>query len=104
MRQLEIWRLTGDRGGSGKEVLAVILQHDLLRDLDTCIVAPLRPRDELPPIGRLRPEVTLERRQYRLIIGRLSVVRRRALAERIGTVSADAEEIRRALDELLVGA
>ena len=75
----------------------------LLQDLGTSVVAPLRPLQKLPPIGRLRPEIAIERQRFRLIVDRLVAVRPQVLTERIGSAEPASESIRRAMDELLCG-
>ena len=103
MLQFEIWRLLAPPGESRNAPRVVVLQHPHLRDLETCVVAPLRTLPELPALGRLRPEITVGRKRYRLIVDRLSVVSRKVLVERIGSAEQCAEPIKRALDELFYG-
>jgi|AACY02.2.fsa_nt_gi CcdB protein. len=49
-RQFDVCRM---RNGA----LVVVIQSDLLDEMRTRVVVPLLPRDMLPPIGRLTPEV-----------------------------------------------
>ena len=103
MLQFEIWRLKPTREAKSTRQLVVILQHPRLQDLDTTVVAPLRSASELPAVGRLKPEIQLSRKRYRVIIDRLSVISRSALLERIGSAAEFADPIKRATDQLLYG-
>ena len=103
MLQFEIWQLKPTRHAKSMAKLVVVLQHPRLQDLDTTVVAPLRLMGELPGIGRLRPEVSVGRKRYRVIVDRLSVISQSALAKRIGSASDFSESIKRATDELLYG-
>lgn len=80
-----------------------MLQHELSFGLDTRLVAPLRALDELPALGRMRPDIVLGRKRFRLIVDRLNVVRTQDLVERVGTAQGFSEQIKRALDELFYG-
>lgn len=103
MEQFEIWKLRSERGQPTEGVLVIVLQHKLFMDLDTRVVAPLREEAELPALGRVRPSIKLGRKRLRLIVDRLSVVRKRDLIERIGNAESAKEAIKRAVDELVLG-
>jgi toxin CcdB len=89
------------RGGRGNPV--VILQHRLSHDLDTCVVAPLVPTSELPPIERMRPLVYYRERDYVIAVDRLAAVARRNIDKPVGSVAAQRDGIIAAIDLLFTG-
>ena len=103
MLQFEVRRLAHRGAGRKANARVVVLQHELSFGLDTRLVAPLRALDELPALGRMRPDIVLGRKRFRLIVDRLNVVRTQDLVERVGTAQGFSEQIKRALDELFYG-
>ncbi len=98
MDQFDICSL---RGGRGNPV--VILQHRVSQHLDTCIVAPLVPTSQLPPIERLRPLVRHRDRDHVIAVDRLAAVARRSIDKPIGSAAAQRDHIIAAIDLLFTG-
>lgn len=82
---------------------AVILQHRLLDDLDTCVIAPLVPAGQRLPVRRLRPPVRIAEKEYVLAIDRLAAVERRSIGEAVGSLAFRRDEIIAAVDLLFTG-
>jgi toxin CcdB len=89
------------RSGQGNPV--VILQHRLSHHLDTCIVAPLVPASQLPPIERMRPLVRYRDRDHVIAMDRLAAVARRSIDKRVGSVASERDPIIAAIDLLFTG-
>jgi len=103
MEQFAIYRLKPGKSGARRPLLAVVLQHRLAFGSGTVVVAPLRPENELPAIGRLRPGIALGDVRYRAIVDRLNVIAESELQELMGTAQHLRDELKRALDELFFG-
>jgi toxin CcdB len=103
MSRFDICRLRPAGPGSSGPELVVVLQSDLLSDLDTRMVAPLARERDAPPIGKLRPHVTLRGRKYRIVIDRMNVVGVRYLGEVVGSAASLDYEIGRAIDAVFLG-
>ena len=89
------------RGGRGNPV--VILQHRLSHHLDTCVVAPLVPTSQLPPIERMRPLIRYQDRDHVIVIDRLAAVARRSIDKPVGSAAAQRDHIIAAIDLLFTG-
>ena len=98
MNQFDICPL---RGGRGNPV--VILQHRLSHQLDTCVVAPLVPTSQLPPLERMRPLVRYRDRDHVIAVDRLAAVTRRSIAKPVGSAAAQRDHIIAAIDLLFTG-
>ena len=91
-------------GGKGRSAgLVLILQADLMRSLETRVVAPLVLIGALPAMTKLRPEFAVDGQRRVLVTDRMSVLP----CKDIGTVVTSARDrewdIRRALDLVFVG-
>jgi toxin CcdB len=102
MEQLSICRVqrTGPRGSRD---MVVVLQHALLDDLNTRVVAPLVLSSELPHIPKLRPKVRIDEKDYVVAIDRLAAVPRRSIGEMLGSIQMGREEMIAAVDLLFTG-
>ena len=102
MEQLSICRLhqTGPRHSRD---MVVVLQHALLDDLNTRVVAPLVLSSELPHIPKLRPKVRIDEKDYVVAIDRLAAVPRRSVGEMLGSMLMRREEMIAAVDFLFTG-
>ena len=89
------------RGGRGNPV--VILQHRLSHHLDTCVVAPLVPTNQWPPIERMRPLVRYGDRDHVIAVDRLAAVARRSIDKPVGSAAAQRDHIIAAIDLLFTG-
>jgi toxin CcdB len=83
--------------------MVVVLQHALLDDLNTRVVAPLVLSTELPHIPRLRPKVRVDEKEYVVAIDRLAAVPRRSVGEMVGSMQLRREEMIGAIDFLFTG-
>jgi toxin CcdB len=88
---------------SGGSNPVVILQHRLSHHLDTCVVAPLVPASQLPPIEHMRPLVRYRNRDHVIVIDRLAAVARRSIDKPIGSAAAQRDHIIAAVDLLFTG-
>lgn len=97
MAQFDVYRVTGDR-------LVVDCQHDLLSDLPSRIVAPLRPAgDAVVQAARLNPVVDIDGSRFRIATQFLRAIERRELKDYVGSLAAYEYEIKAALDMLISG-
>ncbi len=96
MRQFDVCQLA--RG----EVV-VILQHDLLDELKTVVVAPLMEPARFPVASRLRPQTSWDREIRVIAVERLAAVERRALGPPLGSLEAHRAAIIAAIDILVTG-
>ncbi|TDR88103.1 CcdB protein [Enterovirga rhinocerotis] len=101
MRQFSVCRLKG-RSGTLSGRLVVVLQHDLLSDLRTRIVAPLLSLTEADAIGRIAPEVAFGGRRYRLCLYELMTIDISSLSEPSGTVDVH-DAVMRGIDQIFAG-
>jgi toxin CcdB len=84
-------------------VLVVDLQHDLLDQLPTRVVAPLLPPDQAGrPVRDLHPVFDFEGVPHILALHLLAAVPRRDLGPAIGTLDAGYDAIMRGLGILLL--
>ena len=81
----------------------VILQHRLSHHLDTCVVAPLIPASQLPPIERMRPLVRYRNRDHVIAVDRLAAVARRSIDMPVASAAAQRDHIIAAIDLLFTG-
>ena len=88
------------RGGG----VVVNLQSDFLDWLDTRLVAPLAPLDQSPPPAQyLNPVFTLKGGKFALIIQSRAAVPTAALGGAVADLSAQQNEITRAIDMVFRG-
>src|SRR5947209_674536 len=81
----------------------VDVQADLLDALTTRVVVPVRSRDEVEVVRDLNPTVEIEGTPYVLLTQELTAIARSELRRPVGSLATHRDEIRRALDILLVG-
>lgn len=82
----------------------VVLQHNLLADLDTIVVAPLVRMDEgFQAISGLNPAVEFSDEPFAVSIQELAGISRANLGAMVGTLEAHRDTIIRALDILFTG-
>ncbi len=98
MRQYDVCRLKGR-----KDQLVVVLQHDLVDDLETRVVAPLTDKPYQRLIAGLRLAVDFEGAKLVLQIDRLAAIDRRELGSVTGNLAAEEERIKNALDLVFLG-
>ncbi|HWK47978.1 MAG TPA: CcdB family protein [Stellaceae bacterium] len=90
-----------DPSGSG---LLLDVQSDLLSNLATRVVVPLRlPDDSPPPIGGLNPIFEIAGRKYVMATSLLSAIPAREVTVPVGNLSRHHSTIMNALDFLLSG-
>jgi toxin CcdB len=83
--------------------LVVVLQHDMVDDLDTRIVAPLSDKPYRKLIGGLRLIVEFKGSSLVLQVDRLSAVERRELGKVAGNLGNEEARIKTALDLMFLG-
>ncbi|WP_294197084.1 CcdB family protein [uncultured Sphingomonas sp.] len=97
MAQFGIYRVDGHG-------LVVDCQSDLLSDLQSRIVAPLRAEaEDSVSLSRLNPRIEVDGIAYRVATQFLRSVDRRVLGEHIGSANAIEWEIKTAVDMLISG-
>jgi toxin CcdB len=99
MRQFDVCRLRGRRA----EQLVVILQHDLVDDLETRIVAPLSDKPFRKLIAGLRLPVVFDGSKFILQIDRLAAIDRREIGAVAGSLATEEQRIKNALDLAFFG-
>ncbi len=100
IRQFDICPLRRRRGAATH---VVVLQHDILDDLRTLLVAPLRPVTASEPNPRLRPLITVAGMAHALAVDMLSVIDRRELDAAVASAETSKVEIWRAIDMAFYG-
>ncbi len=81
----------------------VDVQADLLDALTTRVVVPIRSTNEVEVVRDLTPVVDIEGSTYVLLTQELTAVARSELRRPVGSLATHRDDIRRALDILLVG-
>ena len=102
MKQYDVCSTSGP-GIAGGARLVLVLQHRLLSDLDTVVVAPLFRASELDAVRQLRPTVSIEAGDYVIAIDRMASLPRRLLGKAVANLSPMDYEIRKALDLIFSG-
>lgn len=96
MRQFDIVRLSDKQ-------LCVVVQHDLLSDRKSRIVAPLMPMPDIIPTERLHPVLRVGRRDYIVAMDQMGAVGISEIGRVVGSARAIEYEIRRAYDIVIGG-
>ena len=96
MQQFDIVRLKGRE-------LAILLQHNLLDERETRVVAPLFLMSSIVPTQHLHPVVKIGRRNYLIATEKLSAIAKRDIEAVIGSAAEQEYEICRALDLVFFG-
>ena len=88
----------------GRHPFLVALQSDLLaRSLDTVVVAPLARAASGTFADRLNPQVVVDGERFALIAQEIATVRKSALRNPVGSLTAERDKIIAALDLLFTG-
>jgi toxin CcdB len=104
LAQFDICRIAGPGQGERKPRLAVVLQHDILSDLSTRVVAPLIGAEEVGfDESRVMPSVSIGGKKYAVAMHLCAAVPARALSEPIGSIASEQATIKNALDLLFLG-
>jgi toxin CcdB len=101
MRQYDVFRNPTPRSRKAMPYL-VVLQHDVVSDTDSVMVAALAPVPMRPP-SRLYPEVEVRGRTYTLLTPDLASLPRAALKEPVADLRQEWHRIVAALDILFSG-
>jgi mRNA-degrading endonuclease toxin of MazEF toxin-antitoxin module len=102
MDKYDVFELTGGRGKPASG-LVVVLQHRLLEDLQTMVVAPLDEPRATEKAPRLRPTVQVAGKSFQVQIDRLAAIDKKLLGRRIGDVLAESDRVDVAIAMLLNG-
>lgn len=98
MNQFDVCRLR-----QPPDQLVVILQHDLIDQLGTRVVAPLSERPYRALIEALRVPVELDVGSYVVQLDRVAAIEQRMIGQVVGTLAAEERRIKRGLDLLFLG-
>ena len=98
MRQFDVCQLRHPA-----DQLVVILQHDLIDELGTRVVAPLSTTPYRAPIDALRIPVELDLGSYVVQLDRMAAVEHRMIGQVVGSLAAEENRIKRGLDLLFFG-
>ena len=96
MAQFDLYRLDGGQ-------LVVDLQTDLIGIDASRIVAPLRPEGQFAALPGLTPVVAVDGETWIVRVQELAAVPASALRDRAGSLIADRDALKRALDILIDG-
>ncbi|WP_299565338.1 CcdB family protein [uncultured Sulfitobacter sp.] len=96
MAQFDVYRLTGGQ-------LVVDLQTDLIGIDASRVVAPLRAADRYAAFPGLTPEVEVDGQIWIVRVMELAAVTGSELRERVGSLDAHRDALKRALDILIDG-
>lgn len=80
-----------------------VLQSHLFEPLNTVIVAPLFPRDALPPDGKVMLPVEVDARPMTANLALMANIERRHVGRPVGNLLDLDYEIRRGIDRLFTG-
>ena len=81
----------------------VILQHDLVDELGTRVVAPLSETQYRALIDALRIPVELDLGSYVVQLDRMAAIEPKMIGQVVGTLAAEENRIKRGLDLLFFG-
>lgn len=99
MAQFDIYKRTG----SGIEYI-LDLQHDMLDNLSTRVVAPLAPLESIgSPMKILNPQIPVDGKKHVLLTHLLAAIPVSALGNPVGSALPQRDEIIRAVDLLFTG-
>jgi toxin CcdB len=102
MRQYDVCRNLNS--ASRKEApFLLILQADLLQDLRTVVIAPIRTERLATKMSRLNPAVNISGKTYRVSVSELTSVLRNQLGEVILNTSEQHSEFVDAIDLIFTG-
>ena len=102
MRQYDICR-NKDRGSRNRIPYFVVLQADLLSELATVIVAPLRPNRTSVVIRRLNPLIEIDGKSFFVTMQDLAGIPRASLGPVTANVIAKHREFVAAIDLIFTG-
>ena len=89
--------------GAGSNRLVVVLQHRVLSDLATVVVAPLYRIEDLPAISQLRPVVRIGNQDYVMAVDRMASLPVAQLGPSSKNLIDMDYQIRKALDLVFSG-
>lgn len=98
MAQFDVYAGVGRTKG-----YVVELQSELLERLAVRVVAPMIPSDKAITISGLTPLIRFQEADYLLLTYQLASIPVRELQRPVGSLSADQDAIKRALDLLFFG-
>ena len=98
MQQFDVCRLKSPATG-----LVLILQHDIVDDLSTRIVAPLSDKPHRHLIERLRLPVVLDGNRFVVQLDRMAAINRQAIGDRVGNLASEEQRVKNALDLIFFG-
>lgn len=101
MEQFSVCMLKKARPG-GRDRLALVLQHDVLSDLRTRLIAPLYLPGESDRVERLMPQIMFDGRTYLVGMDQMITADVRSLSPPLGKVDAR-DVIMRAVDLIFAG-
>jgi toxin CcdB len=104
MARFDVYANIGDRAGSTPYLVNV--QSDLLSDLESCVVIPLRRVDFFPRVkiaAQLTPVILIDGEQFLLETPKMAAVPRRILGVPVLSLAAEHERITAAMDFLFQG-
>lgn len=81
----------------------LLIQHEILSDLESRIVAPLSASPKLEPMARLRPTIEIDGVRYVVLFDRLAAVSRSAIGQMVADGSELRDQVGLALDLLFKG-
>jgi len=99
--QFDVCMVIGRRSESLVEY-AVILQHDDLAELSTCVVAPLVEDDPRMSLGGYTPRVDFRGARYIVALHLMMPLPRRHLSKPVGSLAQESYRIKRGIDALFL--
>lgn len=102
--QFDVCSIAEPGQGVRKPRLAVVLQHDILSDLSTRVVAPLIDAEEVGfDKRRVMPSVSIAGEEYAIAVHLCATVPARALGDPIASIAGEQAAIKNALYLLFLG-
>lgn len=98
MQQFDVCRLNSPASG-----LVLLLQHDIIDELSTRIVAPLSDKPHRHLIERLRLPVDLDGNRFIVQLDRMAAINRQAIGEKVGNLASEEQRVKNALELIFFG-
>ena len=102
MKQFDIYR-NPDLQSARRRPYLVVLQSELLKVIDTVVVAPMAPRERVQLVPRLMPTVEVSGVDYAILVHELAAIARAQLKRPIGTAESERDALLAAIDLVFVG-
>jgi toxin CcdB len=102
MRQFDLFR-NPDPVSARRRPFVVVLQSDLMKVIETVVVAPLAPSSRIKLVPRLTPVIDIAGVDHAILVHDLAAIARSQLKRPRGTAASKRDELLAALDLVFLG-